>query len=101
MKKVEIKGIKQAISEYRNWLARDYFHTASIMLDVRTGEVWTDCFISCNSWIDYKSENIVDLGGVIRRFTPERFTMQLLKEYGTKILNKEIIYNNWRGWEYV
>lgn len=44
--KMEIKGLKKAVSEYRNWL-QGHPRSAQIMIDRSTGKVWTD--VHCNS----------------------------------------------------
>ena len=80
MKSIKITGIKKAIGDYKNWLSIDWRHTANIMLDKSTGEVWTDCFIDCNSWKEYHSEDVISLSDYIRLRTDKPFTMQLLKE---------------------
>ena len=43
---MEIKGLKAAVEEYRNWL-EGHPRSAQIMLDRSTGKVWTD--VHCNS----------------------------------------------------
>ena len=43
---MEIKGLKKAVSEYRNWL-QGHPRSSQIMLDRSTGKVWTD--VHCNS----------------------------------------------------
>ena len=81
MKNIKITGIKKAIGDYNSWLRMDWRHTANIMLDKSTGEVWTDCFIDCNTWKEYHSEDVISLSDYIRLRTDKPFTMQLLKEY--------------------
>ena len=81
MKNIKITGIKKAISDYKNWLSIDWRHTANIMLDKSTGEVWTDCFIDCNTWKEYHSDDIVSLSSYIREMTEEPFTMAILRKY--------------------
>ena len=81
MKNAKITGIRKAITEYKNWLAIDYRHTANIMLDKSTGEVWTDIFLDCNEWKEYHSDDIISLSDYVRLRTDRPFTMQLLKEY--------------------
>ena len=81
MKHAKITGIRKAITEYKNWLAIDYRHTANIMLDKSTGEVWTDIFLDCNEWKEYHSDDIISLSDYVRLRTDRPFTMQLLKEY--------------------
>lgn len=81
MDNIKITGIKKAIGEYKNWLSQDWRRTANIMLDRSTSEVWTDCFIDCNSWKEYHSKDIISLSAYIRERTEERLTMAILREY--------------------
>ena len=81
MKNIKITGIKKAIGDYNSWLRMDWRHTANIMLDKSTGEVWTDCFIDCNTWKEYHSDDIVSLSSYIRERTEEPFTMAILRKY--------------------
>lgn len=81
MKNIKITGIKKAIGEYKLWLSQDWRHTANIMLDKSTGEVWADCFLDCNSWKEYHSDDIISLSSYIRERTEEIFTMKILRKY--------------------
>lgn len=81
MKNIKITGIKKAIGEYKLWLSQDWRHKANIMLDKSTGEVWTDCFLDCNSWKEYHSDDIISLSSYIRERTEETFTMKILRKY--------------------
>ena len=81
MKNIKITGIKKAIGDYNSWSRMDWRHTANIMLDKSTGEVWTDCFIDCNTWKEYHSDDIVSLSSYIRERTEEPFTMEILRKY--------------------
>ena len=81
MKNIKITGIKKAIGDYNPWLRMDWRHTANIMLDKSTGDVWTDCFIDCNTWKEYHSDDIVSLSSYIRKMTEEPFTMAILRKY--------------------
>lgn len=81
MKNIKITGIKKAIGEYKMWLSQDWRHKANIMLDKSTGEVWTDCFLDCNSWKEYHSDDIIFLSSYIRERTEETFTMKILRKY--------------------
>lgn len=76
----KITGIKKAIGEYREWTSRHSSFEAEIMLDKSTGEVWTDCFVDCNSWKEYDSDSIICLSRYIQRRTDKPLTMGLLKE---------------------
>lgn len=77
----KISGVKKAISDYKKWLDASYFHTAKIMLDRSTGEVWCDVFEDCNHWKVYHNESIICLSEYVRLRTDKPFSMQLLKEY--------------------
>lgn len=81
MKNIKITGIKKAIGEYKMWLSHDWRRTANIMLDKSIGEMWTDCFLDCNTWKEYHSENIISLSSYIRERTEEPLTMATLREY--------------------
>ena len=78
---MKITGVKKAIGDYKDWISRRYGNAANIMLDKSTGEVWTDCFVSCNEWIEYHSESVISLLSYIRQRTDEKLSMQLLKTY--------------------
>ena len=78
---LKITGIKKAIGEYKNWLAQDWRRTANIMLDKSTGEIWTDCFLDCNSWNEYHNKNIISLSKYIKERTEEPITMTILRKY--------------------
>ena len=78
---MKITGVKKAIGDYKSWMSRRYGNAANIMLDKSTGEVWTDVFTDCNSWIEYHSESIISLLSYIRQRTDEELSMQLLKTY--------------------
>ena len=80
-KNIKLSGIKKALGDYNRWLDGSYFHTAKIMLDRSTGEVWCDVFENCNHWKVYRNENIICLSGYVRLRTDKPLTMQLLKEY--------------------
>lgn len=87
-KNIKITGIKKAIGEYKNWLAYDWRRTTNIMLDKSTGEVWTDCFIDCNSWKEYHSKDIISLSAYIRERTDETFTMAILRKYAEMAISQ-------------
>ena len=87
---IKITGIKKAISDYKNWLSIDSRHTANIMLDKSSGKVWTDIFVSCNSWKIYHDKNIISLLDFItvREEEKKPLTMQLLKKYAEIAINQ-------------
>ncbi len=87
MKNIKITGIKKAIGEYKLWLSQDWRHTANIMLDKSTGEVWTDCFLDCNSWKEYHSDDIISLSAYIRERSVETFTMKILRKYAEMVIS--------------
>lgn len=84
---MKIKGIKKAVGDYKHWLNLNRFHDANIMLNKATGEVWTDCFVSCNNWKEYSSDSIISLLRYIRERTDEEISMNLLKKYATEIIH--------------
>lgn len=88
MRKTKITGIKKAIGQFNSWHNQDRRYCANIMLDMSTGEVWTDCFIDRSSWIEYHDSNIISLSRYIRERTDEKFTMQLLREYAEMAINQ-------------
>ena len=89
MKKIKISGIKKAVGEYKNWKKRSWSYCASIMMDLSDGQVWTDCFIDCNSWKEYRSDSIIcltyDFFG-----SYDELTMQNLKEHAANKLKKHV-----------
>lgn len=88
MQNIKITGIKKAIGEYKSWIGQDWRRTANIMLDKSTGEVWTDCFIDCNTWKEYYSKDIVSLSAYIRKDTEEQFTMTILRKYAEMVITQ-------------
>lgn len=58
------------------------------MLDVSTGEVWTDIFVSSNEWNVYHDEDIISLSCYIREQTDEPLTMKLLKKYAEELVKE-------------
>ena len=81
MENIKITGSKKAIREYKSWLSQDFRRSANIKLNKSTGEVWTDCFLDCNSWKEYHSEDVISLSDYIREMTEEPFTMAILRKY--------------------
>lgn len=90
-KVIKITGIKKAVGEYKDWLSRDNRHTATIMLDKGTGDVWTDCFIDCNSWKEYHDSDIISLSRYIGERNEDRqpITMALIREYAQMAMEKK------------
>lgn len=81
---LEITGAKKALADCKRWTNQCVFHCANIMLDRSTGEVWADCFINENAWIEYHDSDIISLLGYIRMETNEVLTEELLREYAEK-----------------
>lgn len=88
MDNIKITGIKKALRERKNWLSQDRFRVTTIMLDKSTGEVWVDCFIDCNTWGEYHSNDIISLSRYIRERTDEPFTAQLLEKYADMVMSE-------------
>lgn len=88
MENIKITGIKKAIGEYKYWISQDWMRTANIMLDKSTGKVWADCFLNCNSWIEYHDEDVISLLSYIRGMTDEPLTMSLLRTYAEMAINE-------------
>ena len=80
---MKITGIKKAVGEHNNWLNRSPFYRANIMLDTSTGEVWCDCFTSCNEWKEYHDSSIISLSRYMsdQSFWEADITMKNLKKY--------------------
>lgn len=55
------KAIKAAEKEARKWSKVDRGHCYRIMIDTDDAEIWTDTFIDCNSWKQYRSDTISSL----------------------------------------
>lgn len=66
---MKLKGLKKAIGTYQRANAGGYYSAnyGKLMLNTETGEIWTDEFYSLdrNSWVEYHSKAIIDLGGVM------------------------------------
>lgn len=62
----KIKGLKKAIGEYKNWNAGGWASPlyGVLMYDYEDGNLWADTFNSLghNSWAEYDSRTIVNLG---------------------------------------
>lgn len=83
---MKLKGYKKALGQYRGWLSLNYFHRASIMIDLSDGTVWTDVFTDCNTYTDYHSDMIISLSNYILEREEGKLNMALLKKYGEKLL---------------
>lgn len=78
---MKIKGIKKAVGDYRRIIDRG--NVARIMMDTQTGEVWTDEFVSVNSWIEYSDPNVVWLE------YPHRVTMEVVRSAAERAIDAE------------
>ena len=85
---MKIKGIKKAVGDYQRANAGGYYSPqyGNLMLDLETGELWTDEFYSLghNQWKEYKSDKIIDLGKRIEAKGLE-VNMKNVKEYCEKL----------------
>lgn len=54
---IKIKGVKNAISNYKQCDNRNLFPI--FYLNMSTGSVWCNIYTSRNSWTQYQNENIV------------------------------------------
>ena len=81
---LKIKGLKKAIGEYKRYNAGGYYSPeyGRLMFDIESGELWTDYFYSIghNSWNQYHSESIINLGRVMKRLGIE-INMQNVKNF--------------------
>lgn len=72
---LKIKGLKKAVGEYKRYNTGGYYSPVygRLMFDIATGELWTDYFYSIghNSWNQYHSESIVNLGRIMERLRIE------------------------------
>ena len=66
---MKIKGLKQAIGDYRRANARGWYDPVygKLMYDKVDGEVWTDRFWSLghNEWKAYHSDTVINLGAMM------------------------------------
>ena len=66
---MKITGLKKAIGEFKRANAGGYYSPryGLLMFDKTSGELWTDEFYSIghNSWKEYHSEYIVNLGAMM------------------------------------
>lgn len=65
-RKVMVKGLKKAIGEYQRFNSGGYYSPeyGVLMYDKSDGTLWTDYFYSIghNSWKEYRSDTIINLG---------------------------------------
>ena len=87
---MKIKGIKKSVGQYKEWINRDFGHVAYIMMDTETGEVWTDCFVSCNEWKEYASESVISLTNWLAYYEMP-VNMGNVKNVISKLIRKGII----------
>lgn len=74
-----IKGLKEAIEEYRNWL-EGHPGSAQIMLDRSNGKVWTDVHCNCSDRCNYTDPAIIcvsDEIGIDFDFTEEEIANEI------------------------
>lgn len=83
---MKVKGIKKAVGCYNEWVRRNNSYRAQIMLDISTGEVWTDCFLSCNEWINYHSEDIISLSYYFPFYDVSKVSMDNIKSLIIKLM---------------
>ena len=84
---MKVKGIKKAVGEYKDWIKRDMRNYATIMLDAKTGEVWTDCFVSVTNWKEYSSQTVVNLTSLMREYGGLPVSMQNVRAMANKVLS--------------
>ena len=69
MVNTKIKGLKKAVGDYNRANAEGYYSPryGYLMYDKKDNQVWTDEFYSLgrNSWKDYHSDSVVNLGMMI------------------------------------
>lgn len=81
---LKIKGLKKAVGEYTRANAGGYYSPryGCLMFDKSTRELWIDEFYSIghNSWNQYHSESIINLGRIMERLGIE-VNMQNVKSF--------------------
>lgn len=83
-----ITGVKKAYEDYKKWTSRP-FRCANIMLNRKTGSVWTDCFMDENNWKVYHDDNIISLLQYIRERTCEAISKDVLLKYAEEAILQE------------
>ena len=58
---MKVKGIKKAVGDYKRWINSVPDGCPNIMFDTTTGEVWTDCDLSTESWKSYGDTSLISL----------------------------------------
>lgn len=83
--KARIINIKKAIGDYQKANIGEFYspYYGYLMLDKSTGELWTDEFYSFghNSWIEYHSKDIINLGKMMQENGIENITMKTVREF--------------------
>ncbi len=81
---LKIKGLKKAVGEYKRYNSGGYYSPkyGELMFDKSNGELWTDEFYSIgqNSWNQYYSESIINLGRIMEKLGIE-VNMQNVKNF--------------------
>lgn len=55
-REVKLRGLKKAVSDTKK--CRNY---SRVYMNVSTGEIWHNEYVSCESWTDYHDENIMQV----------------------------------------
>ena len=84
---MKITGIKIAVGDYKRANKGGCYSPryGRMMLDRKTGEVWTDVFydIRHNTWTEYRSQSIINIGRLIID-NNDTVCMKTVKEYAEK-----------------
>lgn len=88
---MKVKGIKKAVGDYRRWINSVPSGDANILLDISTGEVWTDCYLSSESWKSYGDKNIISLSRFMIRYQQFNVTMDVIKSLIISLIDDGII----------
>lgn len=85
----QLTGVKKAVGEYKRFNSNGYYSPeyGYIMLDKESGEIWTDYFYSIghNSWKEYHSDSIVNLGFMMQEQGIE-INIKNVKEFAGKLV---------------
>lgn len=57
-RKIIERKVKKAFKEGRDWCRHDFGRYFKIMIDVDDAEIWSDVFLSVNSWKEYHSDTV-------------------------------------------
>lgn len=90
-KKLSTK-IRKAYKEGRDWCSYGHFRTYTIMIDSDDADIWTDCFLDCNSWTEYYSSTIASLS------VPWIYDCETVKEREEEYLKEAIRILTKAGW---